>query len=547
MNALVSAPPILDVTGLDIAYRDTAGWRRVVQDVSFTVGAGEVVALVGESGSGKTTTAQAVIGLLPDNGRIERGAIRLNGTDIAHWADRRLDAIRGKSVSLVPQDPGTSLNPVLTIGAQVAEILRLHGVRDGKERRQRVLDLLARVGLDQPELRYGQYPHELSGGMKQRVLIAIAIALRPALLIADEPTSALDVTVQRRILDLIDELRAEFGTSVLLVTHDLGVAADRADRIIVLKQGQVQEQGPARQVLGTPRSDYTKRLLSDAPSLAPAAFRAAPANTPAAIIVEGLTQDFPVSGRTSFRAVDDLSFTVASGTTHAIVGESGSGKTTTARTVVGFQRPTSGRVTIENTEITALSGEPLRQFRRNVQLVYQNPFASLDPRQSVAEIIGEPLRNFEPIGKAERLDRVKALLDQVGLPADALDRSARALSGGQRQRVAIARALILEPRVLVLDEAVSALDVTVQAQILRLLQSLQDRLGLTYLFVTHDLAVVRQVAHTVTVMRAGRAVETGSVETVFNHPDAAYTSELIAAIPGRHLPVATPQYAGAAQ
>ncbi|MFK4812325.1 dipeptide ABC transporter ATP-binding protein [Devosia sp. ZW T5_3] len=549
MNSLAfaAAPPILDVTGLDIAYRDAAGWRRVVQDVSFTVGAGEVVALVGESGSGKTTTAQAVIGLLPDNGKIERGAIRLNGTDIAHWADRRLDHIRGKSISLVPQDPGTSLNPVLTIGAQTAEILRLHGVRDGKERRQRVIELLARVGLDQPELRYGQYPHELSGGMKQRVLIAIAIALRPALLIADEPTSALDVTVQRRILDLIDELRAEFGTSVLLVTHDLGVAADRADRIIVLKQGQVQEQGPARQVLGSPRSDYTKRLLADAPSLAPAAFRAAPAAAPEAIAVTGLTQDFPVGSRNFFRAVDDLSFTVAAGTTHAIVGESGSGKTTTARTVVGFQRPTSGRVTIEGTEITALSGEPLRQFRRNVQLVYQNPFASLDPRQSVSEIIGEPLRNFEPVGKAERLDRVKALLDQVGLSADTLDRSARALSGGQRQRVAIARALILEPRVLVLDEAVSALDVTVQAQILRLLQSLQDRLGLTYLFVTHDLAVVRQVAHTVTVMQAGRAVETGTVETVFTQPRADYTRELIAAIPGRHLSTPARYYAGAAQ
>ena len=548
MNALAfaAAPPILDVTGLDIAYRDGAGWRRVVQDVSFTVGAGEVVALVGESGSGKTTTAQAVIGLLPDNGKIERGAIRLSGTDIAHWADRRLDHIRGKSISLVPQDPGTSLNPVLTIGAQTAEILRLHGVRDGKERRQRVIELLARVGLDQPELRYGQYPHELSGGMKQRVLIAIAIALRPALLIADEPTSALDVTVQRRILDLIDELRAEFGTSVLLVTHDLGVAADRADRIIVLKQGQVQEQGPARQVLGAPRSDYTKRLLADAPSLAPAAFRA-PAAAPEAIAVTGLTQDFVIGARNAFRAVDDLSFTVAAGTTHAIVGESGSGKTTTARTVVGFQRPTSGRVTILGTEITALSGEPLRQFRRNVQLVYQNPFASLDPRQSVAEIIGEPLRNFEPVGKAERLDRVKALLDQVGLPADTLDRSARALSGGQRQRVAIARALILEPRVLVLDEAVSALDVTVQAQILRLLQSLQDRLGLTYLFVTHDLAVVRQVAHTVTVMQAGRAVETGTVETVFTQPSADYTRELIAAIPGRHLSTPARYYAGAAQ
>ncbi|MET3924528.1 ABC transporter ATP-binding protein [Devosia sp. 2618] len=540
--------PVLAVEGLMLAYQQADGWRRVVEDVSFTVGAGEVVALVGESGSGKTTTAQAVIGLLPDNGRRESGSIKLNGTDISLWSGRRLDAIRGKAISLVPQDPGSSLNPVLTIGTQVGEILRLHGERNGKARKERVLELLTRVGLSDPALRYDQYPHELSGGMKQRVLIAIAVALRPALIIADEPTSALDVTVQRRILDLIDELRAEFGTSVLLVTHDLGVASDRADRIVVLKSGRIQEQGLAETVLSNPSSDYTRQLLSDVPALAPLTLRLLPTQTKPAITVSNLLQDFTVTGK-PFRAVDDVSFSVAAGTTHALVGESGSGKTTTARSVVGFQRPTSGTVTVEGTEISALSGETLRQFRRNVQFVYQNPFASLDPRQSVGQIIGEPLRNFERLGKNERDDRVRSILGKVGLPSDTLDRAARALSGGQRQRVAIARALILEPRVLVLDEAVSALDVTVQAQILRLLNDLQQQLGITYLFVTHDLAVVRQLAHTVTVMQAGRVVETGTVNDVFTQPKAQYSRDLIAAIPGQRLPSAANvlQYAGAAE
>ena len=297
-------PPVLAVDNLNLSYQLPEGRRRVVENVSFTVGTGEVVALVGESGSGKTTTAQAVIGLLPDNGRVDGGSIRLNGTDITHWSGRRLDAIRGKSLSLVPQDPGTSLNPVLTIGTQVGEILRLHGVRERKARHERVIELLTRVGLSEPHLRFDQYPHELSGGMKQRVLIAIAVALKPALIIADEPTSALDVTVQHRILDLIDELRAEFGTSVLLVTHDLGVAADRADRVVVLKKGRIQEQGATAQLLASPTSDYTRQLLSDAPSLAAASFRTAPQASQKSIVVQNLVQDFTIAGG-RFRAVDD--------------------------------------------------------------------------------------------------------------------------------------------------------------------------------------------------------------------------------------------------
>jgi peptide/nickel transport system ATP-binding protein len=543
------AKPVLSIEGLSLAYRLADGWRRVVHDVSLSVRSGEVVAVVGESGSGKTTTAQAVIGLLPENGRVDGGTIRLNGADITRWSGRRLDAIRGKVVSLVPQDPGTSLNPVRTIGAQVGEILKLHGVRDRREREIRVIELLTRVGLNEPGLRAKQYPHELSGGMKQRVLIAIAVALRPALIIADEPTSALDVTVQQRILDLLDELRAETGTAILLVTHDLGVAADRADRIVVLKGGRVEEQGPARSVLARPQSRYAQQLLSDAPSLQHARPRFAPADGRPLVRVEGLRQVFH-SGGHPFVAVDDVGFTIAEGTTHALVGESGSGKTTTARAVAGFLRPSAGSITIQGTDVSALRDEDLRRFRRDVQMVYQNPFASLDPLQRVGEIVGEPLRNFEPVEKAERHARVATMLERVGLPPDSAGRTARALSGGQRQRVAIARALILEPKVLVLDEAVSALDVTVQAQILRLLDELQSQLGLTYLFVTHDLAVVRQIAHTVTVMQAGRAVESGPVAEVFAESQSAYTRELLAAIPGgRRDPVTQPSttYARAAQ
>ena len=533
--------PLLEVQDLVIAYRDHSGQeQRVVHGLSFSVAPGEVVALVGESGSGKTTTAQAVIGLLADNGRREQGSIRLQGTEVSDWSAARWNSIRGRVISLVPQDPTTSLNPVRTVGDQVGEILRIHGLRDRSAIEARVIDLLTRVGLSQPALRARQYPHELSGGMRQRVLIAIAIALRPALIIADEPTSALDVTVQRRILDLIDELRRETGTAVLLVTHDLGVAADRAHRLIVMQGGRIQEQGPTLELLRKPQSAYTCRLLSDAPSLTPAPRRTAPAAAAAAtedwaIEVEDLVHDFhaPGRGRGVFRAVDGLSLRLRRGSTHAIVGESGSGKTTTIRDIVGLARPTSGRIRIAGAELTGLRGEALRQLRRKVQLVYQNPFSSLDPRQRVFDIIEEPLLNFEPLPPQERRQRVLDMLERVGLPSAVLERRPHALSGGQRQRVAIARALVLQPEVVVLDEAVSALDVTVQAQILALLAQLQQDLGLSYLFISHDLAVVRQIADTVSVLRAGKVVDAGSVEDVFLRPTSDYTRELMDAIPGK--------------
>ena len=534
-----AAAPLLEVQDLVIAYRDHGGQeQRVVHGLSFSVAPGEVVALVGESGSGKTTTAQAVIGLLADNGRREQGSIRLQGTEVSDWSAARWNSIRGRVLSLVPQDPTTSLNPVRTVGDQVGEVLRIHGLRDRAAIEARVVDLLTRVGLSQPALRARQYPHELSGGMRQRVLIAIAIALRPALIIADEPTSALDVTVQRRILDLIDELRRETGTAVLLVTHDLGVAADRAHRLIVMQGGRIQEQGPTLELLRNPQSAYTRRLLSDAPSLTPAPRRTAPAAAATedwAIEVEDLVHDFhaPGRGRGVFRAVDGLSLRLRRGSTHAIVGESGSGKTTTIRDIVGLGRPTSGRIRIAGTELTGLRGEALRQLRRKIQLVYQNPFSSLDPRQRVFDIIEEPLLNFEPLPAQERRQRVLDMLERVGLPAAVLERRPHALSGGQRQRVAIARALVLQPEVVVLDEAVSALDVTVQAQILALLAQLQQDLGLSYLFISHDLAVVRQIADTVSVLRAGKVVDAGSVEDVFLRPTSDYTRELMDAIPGK--------------
>ncbi len=376
--------------------------------------------------------------------------------------------------------------------------------------------------------------------MRQRVLIAAALALRPELIIADEPTSALDVTVQRTVLDLLDEIRTETGTGILFITHDLAVAADRSDSLVVMRRGVVEEAGPTAEVLAAPSSAYTRTLLADAPSLARVVERAAPdaitLTGEPLVHVAGLTQEFRRPGRSPLIAVDDVSFTVARGTTHAIVGESGSGKTTTGRSIAGFHRPTAGRVGVAGTEVTALAGGRARRaFHRTTQLVYQNPYASLDPRQSISEILTEPLRNYGIGSRSERADRAAHHLELVALDPDIAARRPRELSGGQRQRVAIARALIVEPELVVLDEAVSALDVTVQAQILRLLARLQADLGLTYVFISHDLAVVRQIADSVSVLQRGRQVEHGPAARVFDDPQHDYTRQLLAAIPGASL------------
>jgi peptide/nickel transport system ATP-binding protein len=530
--------PTIDVRNLSVSYSIRHESTRVVDDVSFDIGPGEVVAVVGESGSGKTTIAQSLIGLLPPNGHLDGGKVLLNGTDIAGWSPKRLEAVRGKRIGLVPQDPANSLNPVRTIGANLGEVLQIHKWGDKQKIRHQVLELLDRVGIPEPAIRIDQYPHEFSGGMRQRVLIANAIALEPELIIADEPTSALDVTVQKRILDLLDDLRREFTTAILFVTHDLTIAAERSTSIIVLKNGRVQEYASTKEILTNPKSSYTKTLLGDAPGLS--AVRARPPSVTSgregeiayAITATDVVQEFPRGrGQASFRALDSVSFRVAAGTTHALVGESGSGKTTAARAVVGLRRPTAGQILVAGSDVVSLRRGRLREFRKKVQLVYQNPFESLNPLLDIEEIVAEPLKNFALGDRSERMRKAAEYLDLVALPKQVLKRKPRELSGGQRQRVAIARALILDPQVVVLDEAVSALDVTVQGQVLRLLDELQQRLGLTYLFISHDLAVVAHIAHTVSVMELGRVVESGPTETIFANPTHEYTRALLQAIP----------------
>jgi len=526
---------LLSVENLSLAYRDGGTWNRVTHNISFDIKRGQALALVGESGSGKTTTAQAIIGLLPQNARIETGSIILNGQNIAGWNLKRLRTLRGRIVSLIPQDPTGSLNPLMRVGDQIAEMFAIHGALGRKEIRHQVLELIEQVGLDNPERRARAFPHQLSGGQKQRILIACALALKPQLIIADEPTSALDTTVQKRILELIETIRKDYGSSLLMVTHDLGVAGDRADKIAVMNKGRLEEINSVDRVLVSPSSHYTRQLLINDPALSPPQEKMRNFKKADDIIqVANLTINYGENN--NFRAVDDVSFAVKRGSTHAIVGESGSGKTTTIRSLCRFIMPQSGQIRLNGVEITRAKGEDLRQIRRRMQLVYQNPFGSLDPRQTIGDIIAEPLLNYRDLGftnKRQRKARVVQLLDQVELSEDIINRRPIALSGGQRQRVAIARALVLEPEVLVLDEAVSALDVTVQAQILDLLERLQREKNLTYIFVSHDLAVVRKIADTVSVMKAGRQIEKADVEQIFTRPNHDYTKDLIAAIAGR--------------
>lgn len=526
-----AAQPLLRVRDLTVSYSTAGGDVPAVQGINLEVHPGQMTAIVGESGSGKTTSAMAAIGLLPSNATIDAGTITFDGRDITSLRRRQWRELRGRRIGLIPQDPNNSLNPVQTIGASVEEGLRIHKVGSAAERKAKALELLERVGIDDPERRYHQYPHELSGGMKQRVLIAAAVALEPDLIIADEPTSALDVTVQKIILDLLDDMRAELGMGILFITHDLAVAGDRADRVVVMESGQLREEGLAATVLTNPRHDYTKRLLADAPSLTVADAGAAPVTERTAgeplVRVDGLTQRFG-----DFTAVDGISFTVAKGSTHAIVGESGSGKTTTGRSIAMFNTPTSGTITVGGRDIVGLRGKALREERNNIQLVYQNPYGSLDPKQSIGQTVAEPLRNLKGARASTAKAKAKEFLDLVALNPDYYDRRPRELSGGQRQRVAIARAMIVEPELVILDEAVSALDVTVQAQILRLLARLQEELGLTYIFISHDLAVVNQISDTVSVLSKGQQVECGPTAEVFSNPQSPFTRKLIEAIPG---------------
>lgn len=542
--------PLLDVDGLAVSYTVEGETRPAVTDVSFTVDRGEVVAIVGESGSGKSTTAHAVIHLLARNARVDGGAIRFEGEDLTGLSPRAWRQVRGRRIGLIPQDPGTSLNPVKRVGRQVGEPLVIHGLASRRAADRQAVELLGLAGIPEPEARAQQFPHQFSGGMRQRALIAAALAAEPQLVIADEPTSALDVTVQRQILDHIDTLAETLGTAVLLITHDLGVAADRADRIIVMQRGRIVEQGSASAVLAAPQHPYTRALIAAAPGLRAPNARAAervarnderpePGSAPL-LEVSGLRKEFALPGRGRLVAVDDVSFTVGRGETLAVVGESGSGKSTTARLALRLEQPTAGGIRFDGVDLVTAGRERLRSLRRRIQLVHQSPYASLDPRFTIADVVDEPLRAFGVGDRVARAKRVRELLDRVALPADAARRRPAELSGGQRQRVAIARALATGPDLVVLDEAVSALDVSVQAQILDLLIELQRQLRVSYLFISHDLAVVREISDRVAVMQKGRVVEQGPTATVLTYPRAEYTRRLVDAIPGRSREPASP-------
>ena len=647
--------PLLEVKDLAIDFTtDTGKPVHAVRDANFTVYPGQWVAIVGESGSGKSTSAMAVLGLLPGTGHVVNGSIKLDGEEIAGAKQSEFDKLRGTRMGLVPQDPMSNLNPVWRIGSQVKEALKANnmdvahekrsalakalagdevevkgnddetflGTKElpelmteakkalteagvsgeafdkavarftnewvpGSETRWRVADdlikagvaddqawylakkyvigstmddriagLLSEAGLPDAATRARQFPHEFSGGMRQRALIAIGLACRPDLLIADEPTSALDVTVQKRILDHLHMLTDSLGTAVLFITHDLGLAAERAQHIVVMYKGQVVESGPSLEVLQHPQHPYTKRLVAAAPSLASQRIISAKERGENAdalldhhiagestleksehiITVDHLTKEFKLPRKKEmFKAVDDVSFSVKRGTTLAIVGESGSGKSTVANMVLHLLKPTSGKVFYEGRDTSTFKSKDLLGFRRHVQPVFQNPYGSLDPMYSIFRSIEEPLRIHKIGDKKWRANRVKELLDMVEMPASVMGRYPNELSGGQRQRIAIARAMALDPDVIVCDEAVSALDVLVQDQVLRLLNDLQAEKGLSYLFITHDLAVVRQIADEVVVMQHGKLVEHATTDEVFDHPQKQYTRDLLDAIPGGKL------------
>lgn len=542
-------PPgaLVQVTGLHVTY--STGRRRVaaVRGVDLTVARGEVVALVGESGSGKSSLAHGLLRLLPATGQITAGTIRFDGHDLLALPPRELRALRGRRIALIPQDASAFLNPTRRVGGQVGEVRRIHGLADRHTAARDAVRLLATAGLPAPEQVARQYPHQLSGGMRQRVLIAAALAGEPDLIVADEPTSALDVTVQRAVLDRLGELVDDLGIALLLITHDLGVAADRAQRVLVMHQGTIVESGPAGQVLGAPTHPYTRRLVAAAPRPSGPRLIVTPRDQTAAVSERAVPDPVLVLSRVShfysrpaadgrrqsFPAVDDVSLVLGRGQSLGLVGESGSGKSTLARIAACLRLPATGEVRIGGQDAVALRPRERRQLRREVQLVQQSPYTSLDPRVRVGRSITEPLRAFRIGDRASQRAAAAELADLVRLPAALLSRRPGELSGGQRQRVAIARALALRPALLVCDEPVSALDVTTQAQILDLLARLHAEHAISYLFISHDLAVVRQICERIAVMRAGRILEVADTAALFDRPADPYTRDLLDAIPGR--------------
>ena len=535
--------PVLAVSDLTVSVRGEDGERAIVSDLSFTLRRGETLCIAGESGSGKSITSLAIMGLLPQPAaRISAGSIRLGETEISQLPEWQLREMRGNRIAMIFQEPMTSLNPVLTIGRQLTEAIRTHGDVSKAEARRRAIEAMEAVRIPDAEGRFRQYPHELSGGMRQRVMIAMALALKPDVLIADEPTTALDVTVQGEVLELLRDLQKMQGTSVILITHDMGVVAEMADRVIVMRHGRKVEEGATLDIFERPQAEYTRELLAAVPKMGAGRARsvqadeaAVPVTVPVASI-RGLHVRFDLHGgffgRVDRRvhAVEGINFDIAPNETVSLVGESGCGKSTTAKAIAGLV-PFAGDIAINGRNLASLDRTGRMAVKRDVQMIFQDPYASLDPRMRVGELVAEPLLIHGLGSVRERRDQVAHLFERVGLSADQMERYPHEFSGGQRQRICIARALALKPRLIIADESVSALDVSVQARVLALLRELQAELGLSYLFISHDMAVVENISDRVAVMYLGQIVEMGTREQIFANPRHPYTKRLLSAVP----------------
>ncbi len=530
-----TTPLVLDIKGLTVALPRGSDRAHAIEDMTLSVGAGEIVCVVGESGSGKSVTAQAVMGLLPRELNASAGKILLEGENVLQASPARLRDLRGTRMAMIFQEPMTALNPVMTLGDQIAEVLEIHTQLSEPDRRNRVLQIMRAVHLPEPERLIDVYPHQISGGQRQRIMIAAALVLDPALLIADEPTTALDVTTQAQILKLVRELQGRRGTGVLFITHDFGVVAEIAHRVVVMQSGRVVEMGSREDILRRPQSDYTRMLIASVPSLKPPA--RAPKTGAVALATERLSKTYGTKslllGRGRIvRAAENVEILVRRGETVGIVGESGSGKSTVARCVARLIEPTSGAIRIGEVDVAHLPERRLRPHRRNVQIVFQDPYRSLNPRRTVGASIVEGPMNFG-LPAEEAMNRARRLMTLVGLSPEALGRYPHQFSGGQRQRIAIARALAMEPQLLIADEPVSALDVSVQAQVLELIDDVRRRFDLAILFITHDLRVAAQVCDRIAVMQRGIVVEEGATADVFAAPKHEYTRALFEAAPGR--------------
>lgn len=532
--------PLLKVNELSVSFHSGESEFQAVKEVSFEVRKGETLGIVGESGSGKSVTARSIMRLLASPpSQMKKGEILFKGVDLVHKTQKEMESIRGRDIGMIFQDPMSSLNPTVKIGKQITESLIKHQKFSRGEAKKQAIAMLELVGITRSEIRFNQYPHEFSGGMRQRVMIAIALACRPELLIADEPTTALDVTIQAQILNLMKDMQARLGTSIILITHDLGVVAGMCDRVVVMKDGQIVESGTTTEIFANPKHPYTSRLLNALPRLdekkKPKLVSLVPRdledNQPL-LEVKSLKQHFNLGKGNTLKAVNDISFEIRQGETLGVVGESGSGKSTTGRAILRLHEPTGGDVLFKGVPLNRLSASEMKTMRRHMQIIFQDPYASLNPKFRIMDIIGEALDIHHLAGSpAEREKRVEELLEMVGLDPAHAQRYPHEFSGGQRQRIGIARALAVEPEFIVCDEPLSALDVSIQAQIVQLLEELQQRLGLTYLFIAHDLSMVKHISDRVAVMYNGKIVELAESEELYSNPQHAYTKALLSAIP----------------